>query len=67
MDFATIVSAISSVGFPIIFCIILYKQIIDQGKEHKEEVTEMTKAISNNTLAIQHLSDLLSTKELKND
>ena len=63
MDFATIVTAVSSVGFPIIFCIILYKQIIDQGKEHREEVTEMTKAIANNTLAIQHLSDLLSKED----
>lgn len=64
MDFATIISAVSAVGFPIVFCIILYKTIIDMNKEHKEEVGKMTEAIHNNTLALQKLTDKLTlTKE----
>lgn len=66
MDFATIVSAVSSVGFPIVFCFILYKTLMDQNKQHKEEMSEITKAISNNTLAIQKLTDKLD-KENDND
>ena len=66
MDFATIISAVSSVGFPIVFCFILYKTLMDQNKQHKEEMSEITKAISNNTLAIQKLTDKLE-KENDND
>lgn len=57
MDFATIMSAVSSVGFPIIFCFVLYKTITDIQKAHKEESDKMTEAIHNNTLVIQKLVD----------
>lgn len=60
MDFATIVSAVSAVGFPVVFCFILYKTMIDQSKEHKAESDKMTEAIHNNTLVIQHLVDKLN-------
>ena len=60
MDFATIVSAISAVGFPVVFCFILYKTMIDQSKEHKAESDKMTEAIHNNTLVIQQLVDKLN-------
>ena len=60
MDFATIVSAVSAVGFPVVFCFILYKTMIDQSKEHKAESDKMTEAIHNNTLVIQQLVDKLS-------
>lgn len=59
MDFATIVSAVSAVGFPIVFCLILYKTMIDQNKEHKAEADKLTEAIHNNTLVIQKLVDSL--------
>ena len=60
MDFATIVSAVSAVGFPVVFCFILYKTMIDQSKEHKAETDQMTEAIHNNTLVIQQLVDKLN-------
>lgn len=59
MDFATIVSAVSAVGFPIVFCLILYKTMLDQNKEHKAEADKLTEAIHNNTLVIQKLVDSL--------
>lgn len=59
MDFATIVSAVSAVGFPVVFCFVLYKTMIDQSKEHKEESAKLTEAIHNNTLVIQKLVDKL--------
>lgn len=67
MDFATIVSAVSAVGFPVVFCFILYKTMIDQSKEHKAESDKMTEAIHNNTLAIQQLVDKLNAdgKDIK--
>ena len=51
--FSTIMGAVSSVGFPIVFCFVLYKTITDIQKAHKEESDKMTEAIHNNTLAIQ--------------
>ena len=61
MDFATIVSAVSAAGFPIVFCLILYKTMLDQNKQHKEESDKLTEAIHNNTLVIQKLVDKLET------
>ena len=71
MEFADILSAIGSFGFPIVMCIVVcfyVKYIIDKNseqlneitKEHKAEVTEMTKAIENNTLALTKLLERLS-------
>ena len=64
MDFATIVSAVSAVGFPIVFCLILYKTMLDQNKQHKEEADKLTEAIHNNTLLIQKLVDKLDGNEV---
>lgn len=64
MDFATIVSAVSAVGFPIVFCLILYKTMLDQNKQHKDEADKLTEAIHNNTLVIQKLVDKLDGTEV---
>ena len=61
MDFTTVVQAVSAVGFPIVFCLILYKTMLDQNKQHKEESDKLTEAIHNNTLVIQKLVDKLET------
>ena len=61
--FATIMGAVSSVGFPIVFCFVLYKTIADMQKAHKEEADKMTEAIHNNTLVIQKLVDKLGGED----
>lgn len=66
MDANNIVSIISAVGFPIVAAIgCAYfvkwqyeqnqKQVEEMRKEHKEEVANMTKAIENNTIALNRL------------
>lgn len=67
MDFATVVSAVSAVGFPIVFCLILYKTMLDQNKQHKEEADKLTEAIHNNTLVIQSLVDRLENLDGKHN
>ena len=68
MEINSIVTIISSLGFPIVACIacgffIKYmfetflKQIQDMREEHRSEVDKMTKAINNNTAVIQKLID----------
>ena len=65
-----IVSIISAVGFPIVAAIGCgyfvkwqyeqnMKQMEEMRKEHKEEVTKMTEALNNNTLALHTLVDKL--------
>ena len=63
-----IVQVISAVGFPIVAAIACgmfvkwqyeqnAKQVEEMRKEHKEEVSHMTEALNNNTLALQKLID----------
>ena len=65
-----IVAVISAVGFPIVaalgcgfFVKWQYEQNMKQNeelrKEHKEEVSKMTEALNNNTIALQKLIDKL--------
>ena len=68
MDFTTIIQAISAVGFPIVFCIIVYKTMIDSIKlfndklnemlkQHADEAQAMQKSLDDNTAVIQRLLD----------
>lgn len=70
MDVTSIVQIISTVGFPIAGCIAMgayVKYITDKNREevsklneeHKVEITGVTQAINNNTLALQSLHDYL--------
>ena len=59
MDVTPIVQAISTVGFPIVMCGALFWYMIQQRNNHTEEITKMTEALNNNTLAIQKLLDKL--------
>lgn len=64
----TIIDSITTLGFPVVTSIILawyvkYQTDLNNAataemrKEHKEEVTKMTEAVNNNTLAIQQLAE----------
>ena len=59
MDIQSIITAISTVGFPIVMCGALFWYMINQRDSHKEEISKMTEAINNNTLALQKLLDKL--------
>ena len=68
-----IVQIISAVGFPIVAAVgCAYfvkwqyeqnnKQVEAMRSEHKEEMSKMTEALNNNTLALQKLIDKLDTE-----
>lgn len=63
MDYNTIVTLIGSVGFPIIMCLLMFKYIQTISEVHKEEVSGLSKAVEENTLAVQTLCTLISGKE----
>lgn len=74
MEFDSMLTAISTVGFPIVMCIVIciyVKYMMDKNAEqmtkitddHKEEVKEMTKAIENNTIVITQLVERLGKED----
>lgn len=71
MDIGTITSLIGSFGFPIVCCLAMgwfvkyqmdenNEQIKSMTQEHKTEMSEVTTALNNNTLAIQKLCERLT-------
>lgn len=55
-----IVQLIGSLGFPIAISVYLiwYNQKLNEA--HRDEMNTLRDALNNNTLAIQHLSDMLT-------
>lgn len=60
MDFTILTDFISSVGFPILACIIMADYFSKQDVRHDKEVEELRKAIDNNTLIITKLYERLN-------
>ena len=57
MEWSEILSAISSIGFPIVFCIMLWKTNRETQSAHETEVKNLMSSIDKLTLAIQRLFD----------
>ena len=57
MELNEIITAITTVGFPIVAYGGLFWYIISKDKAHAEETKAMTEAINNNTLALTKLLD----------
>lgn len=60
------VSAISTVGFPCVICLIMIDIIRKIEENHKSEMHEMTEAVNNNTTALVKLIDKIENWEHKN-
>lgn len=59
MDYTAVAQLVGSLGFPIVACVMLYVRMEKQDENHKAEVSELTKAIQNNTIVMQKLIDKL--------
>lgn len=68
MDINTILQAVTTVGFPIVMCLVMAwyiktineshrKEIENINASHKSETDKFTEAINNNTLALQKICD----------
>lgn len=62
MQFPDILSAISTVGFPIVFCILLFWYLREETKNHKEEVLDMKNVIAENNAILASLKQLIEDK-----
>ena len=72
MDFATVLQAIGTLGFPIVACIAMafffskinenYRADIKElNTSHKEEIKQLSDIIASNTLVLQKLCDKLDS------
>ena len=67
-------AAIGQYAFPIVMCVMMAwyvkytedkhrEDITGLNKEHRAEMADVTEAIKNNTLAIQHLTDYMERRD----
>lgn len=50
-----VLNAITTVGFPIVMCGVLLWYTYKSQKNHKEEITQLTDAIQNNTVVMEKI------------
>lgn len=62
LDVSTILQAVSTIGFPIVMCLVLIWYIRELTESHKSETAQFTEALNNNTLALQKLCDQLGVE-----
>ena len=59
MDAQAFSQLISSVGFPIIACMIMWKSLQDSTAAHKEEMDGMKESLNQNTLVLSELKQMI--------
>ena len=57
-----ILSAISTVGFPIAMCILIFWRMSKESEDHKQEVATLKETIAENTTILAQLKQLLEDK-----
>ena len=71
MEIDAIVSAVSTVGFPIVCCAAIFWYLYQEQKSHKDEMNAVTKALQENTLILSELKELFTMmtgyRKAKND
>lgn len=63
MDINGIAQLVGTLGFPIVCCGALFWRMIKSDEQHKEEISKMSEALNNNTIALTRLTDKLDDKE----
>lgn len=59
MDANTVSTLISSVGFPIAACCVMFWYMNKERESHKEEINNLTTVLNANTLALTELKDAI--------
>lgn len=74
MDFASVLQAIATLGFPIVCCLMLFwyvykrenkydEQINELTNKHEAEVHQLVEAVNNNTRVMQRILDKLGVDD----
>lgn len=62
MEFTDILAAISTVGFPIVFCLILFWYLREESNNHKTEMDQLKTVIAENNTILASLKQLIQDK-----
>lgn len=62
MEINEILTAITTVGFPIVFCLLLFWYLREETKNHKDEVSDLKNVISENNAILASLKQLIEDK-----
>lgn len=62
MEMSELITAISTVGFPIVFCILIFWFLREETNNHKEEVMDLKTVISENNEILASLKQLIEDK-----
>lgn len=65
MDIETITNLITTIGFPIVCCIIMALYIYRQELQHKEEIDSLRQSLDNNTLMLNKILTYIEALEVK--
>lgn len=60
MNITEVANLISSIGFPIVMCLLIFRRMDEQDKNHQEQVRIMTESLNKNTEAINLLKENIS-------
>ena len=59
----TVITAISSLGFPIVRCLIVLYMYWKSDQTHKAEVDKLSEAVQNNTVVMEKILERLEVKK----
>ena len=62
-----ILSAITTVGFPIVFCLLLFWYLREETNNHKAEMMDLKQVISENNTILASLKQLIEDKLNKDE
>ena len=63
MEFESVLQAITTVGFPIVMCLVLLWYINKMVDTHKEETKAFTDALNKNTTVLERVCDKLNIEK----
>lgn len=61
MDYTTLSQLITSIGFPIICCIVMFEYMKEESKNHREEVNALKDSLKENTVVLADLKSMIKT------
>lgn len=54
-------SVITTIGFPIVMCLLMFKYMQDESANHKAEVDSLKESLKENTIVLADLKSMIKT------
>lgn len=57
----TVTQLVSTLGFPIVMCLIMFKYMAEETENHKKEVDALKDSLKENTVVLADLKSMIQT------